>query len=122
GGGPLACAAAVAGMRTVEIEGLVEHAADVGDYLAESLSALAGAGAPVAGGRGRGLVLGVARTRDVARDVAAAALHEGLIVNAIGDRTLRLVPPLIITRDEVDTAVERLSRAFDAVAAMGGDS
>jgi acetylornithine/N-succinyldiaminopimelate aminotransferase len=119
GGGPLACAAAVAVMRTVELEGLVEHAAEVGDYLAESLSALADRGAPIAGVRGRGLMLGVALSSDVARDVAAAALDEGLIVNAIGDRTLRLVPPLIITRDEVDEAVLRLSRAFDTVTAAG---
>ncbi len=119
GGGPLACAAAVAVMRTVVREGLVEHAAEVGDYLAESLSALADRGAPVAGVRGRGLMLGVALSGDVARDVAAAALDEGLIVNAIGDRTLRLVPPLIITRDEVDEAVRRLSRAFDTVTTSG---
>jgi acetylornithine/N-succinyldiaminopimelate aminotransferase len=119
GGGPLACAAAVSVMRTVEGEGLVEHAAEVGDYLAESLSALADRGAPIAGVRGRGLMLGVALSSDVARDVAAAALDEGLIVNAIGDRTLRLVPPLIITRDEVDEAVLRLSRAFDTVTAAG---
>jgi acetylornithine/succinyldiaminopimelate/putrescine aminotransferase len=65
-------------------------------------------------------MLGVALTRDVARDVAAAALGEGLIVNAVGDRTLRLVPPLIITRDEVDEAVLRLGRAFDAIAASSG--
>ena len=62
-------------------------------------------------------MLGVALTRDVARDVAAAALNEGLIVNAIGDRTLRLLPPLIITREEVDEAVLRLGRAFESVAA-----
>ncbi|MFZ0918828.1 MAG: aminotransferase class III-fold pyridoxal phosphate-dependent enzyme, partial [Candidatus Dormiibacterota bacterium] len=70
----------------------------------------------------RGLLLGVALTRDVARDVAAAALNEGLIVNAIGERTLRLVPPLIITRDEVDLAVQRLKRAFDSVAVPAGDA
>ena len=66
-------------------------------------------------------MLGVALTHDVARDVAAAALEEGLIVNAIGERTLRLVPPLIISRDEVDLAVQRLSTAFDSVAAAGGE-
>jgi acetylornithine/N-succinyldiaminopimelate aminotransferase len=121
GGGPLASAAAVAVMRTITSAGLVEHAAEVGDYLAESLSSLARRGAPIAGVRGRGLMLGVALDRDIARDVAAAALDAGLIVNAIGDRTLRLVPPLIITRDEVDMAVQRLSTAFDAVAASGKD-
>jgi acetylornithine/N-succinyldiaminopimelate aminotransferase len=119
GGGPMACAAGIAVMRTVESECLVEHAGQVGDYLAESLSALADRGAPIAGVRGVGLMLGIALTRDVARAVAAAALDEGLIVNAIGDRTLRLVPALIITREEVDEAVRRLSRAFDSVAAPG---
>jgi 4-aminobutyrate aminotransferase-like enzyme len=104
-------------MRTITSEGLVDHAAEMGDYLAESLSALADRGAPISGIRGRGLMLGVALESDVARDVARAALDGGLIVNAIGDRTLRLVPPLIITRDEVDIAVQRLSAAFDAVAA-----
>ena len=122
GGSPLACAAAIAVMRTVESEGLVEQAGEVGDYLAESLSALADGGAPIAGVRGRGLMLGIALNRDVARAVAAAALNQGLIVNAIGDRTLRLVPALIITREEVDEAVRRLSRAFDAVAAPSSDA
>ncbi len=115
GGGPLACAAAVAVMRTVEGEDLVRHAAETGDYLAESLSALAERGAPIAGVRGRGLMLGVALRADLAPKVAAAALDEGLIVNAIGARTLRIVPPLVITRDEVDEAVLRLGRAFAAV-------
>jgi len=109
-------------MRTLERDDLVAHAAEVGDYLAESLSALADRGAPIAGVRGKGLMLGVALSRDVARDVAAAALDEGLIVNAIGERTLRLVPPLIITRQEVDEAVLRLGKAFDAVAQRDGEA
>jgi acetylornithine/N-succinyldiaminopimelate aminotransferase len=117
GGGPLACAAAVAVMRTVEADGLVQHAAEVGDYLAESLSVLRDRGAPIAAVRGRGLMLGVALSRDIAPQVAAAALDAGLIVNAVGARTLRLVPPLIITRDEIDEATLRLGKAFDSVAA-----
>jgi len=115
GGGPLACAVAVAVMRTIESEGLVQHVADVGDYLAESLSALADRGAPIAGVRGRGLMVGVGLSRDIAPDVAAAALDAGLIVNAIGPRTLRLVPALIITREEVDEAMSRLGTAFASV-------
>jgi acetylornithine/N-succinyldiaminopimelate aminotransferase len=121
GGGPLACAAAIAVMRTVERDGLVQHAAEVGDYLAESLNALAGRGAPIEGVRGRGLMLGVELTSDIAPIVARAALDEGLIVNAIGARTLRLVPPLVITRAEVDQAVARLDSAFSAAdAEVGG--
>jgi acetylornithine/N-succinyldiaminopimelate aminotransferase len=119
GGAPLACAAAIAVMRTVESEGLVQHAAEIGDYLAESLSALAQRGAPIAGVRGRGLMVGVALSRDIAPDVAAAALDAGLIVNAIGARTLRLVPALIITLEEVDEAMLRLEKAFASVGGAG---
>ena len=119
GGGPLACAAAVAVMQVLERDRLVEHAAEVGDYLAESVSALAGRGVPIESVRGRGLMLGIGLSDDVAREVAAAALDEGLIINAVGERTLRLVPALVITRGEVDEAVQRLSRAFDAVAGSG---
>jgi len=115
GGGPLASAVALAVMRTVENEGLVEHAADMGDYLAESLSALAERGAPIAGVRGRGLMVGVGLSRDIAPAVTAAALDAGLIVNAIGARTLRMVPPLIITSDEVDEAMVRLEKALASV-------
>jgi len=99
----------------VEREGLVRHAAEVGDYLAESLSALAERGVPIAGVRGRGLMVGVGLSRDMAPAVAAAALDAGLIVNAIGPRTLRLVPPLIITRVDVDEAMSRLGKAFASV-------
>ena len=115
GGGPLACAAAIAVMRTIEGDDLVHHAAEMGDYLAESLSALGEHGGPIAGVRGRGLMLGVALNEDLAPKVAAAALDEGLIINAVGLRTLRIVPPLVITRDEIDEAVQRLGRAFAAV-------
>jgi acetylornithine aminotransferase len=60
-------------------------------------------------------MLGVALTDDIAPKVAAAALDEGLIINAVGARTLRIVPPLVISRDEVDEAVRRLGRAFASV-------
>jgi len=116
GGGPLACAAGFAVMQTIADEGLVEHAAAMGDYLAESVSGLAPS-APIDHIRGRGLMLGVGLTIDGAPRVAAAALDAGLIVNAVGSRTLRLVPPLVITRDEIDEAVRRLGRAFATVEA-----
>jgi acetylornithine/N-succinyldiaminopimelate aminotransferase len=115
GGGPLACAAANAVMQVIAGEGLVEHAAVMGDYLAESISGL---GIPaVREVRGRGLMLGIGLTDDSAPRVAAAALDAGLIVNAVGGHTLRLVPPLVITRDDVDEAMRRLASAFATVEA-----
>jgi acetylornithine/N-succinyldiaminopimelate aminotransferase len=117
GGGPLACAAGVAVMRAIADEGLAERAATLGDYLAESVMGLVQQGAPIERVRGRGLMLGVALSEDFAAPVAAAALRSGLIVNAVGKRTLRMVPPLVITRDDIDEAVRRLGTAFATVAA-----
>jgi predicted acetylornithine/succinylornithine family transaminase len=117
GGSPLACATGAAVMRTITEDHLVENAAAMGDYFAESISTLRDGGAPIEHVRGAGLMLGVGLSADVAPQVVAEGLRNGVIVNAVGKRTLRLVPPLVITRDEVDEAVRRLGAAFAAAAA-----
>ena len=113
GGNPLACAAAVAVLRTIEEEGLVGHAAEMGEHLHASLGELAG----VRQVRGRGLMQSVVFEGPVAREFQTRCLAEGVIVNAVDDVTVRLVPPLVITAAEIDAAVERMKRA----AAGGGD-
>ena len=118
GGGPLACAAGAAVMRTIAADGLIQNAAMIGDYLSESLMSLA-ASAPIERVRGRGLMLGVALSADVAPQVSGAALEHGVIVNAVGKRTLRLLPPLVLTRDDVDVGVSGLQAAFADVKAAG---
>ncbi len=116
GGNPLACSVASAVMRTIAGEHLIENAAAVGGFLRERLLELAGH-TPVRSVRGRGLMLGIGLSSPVAPAVAREALRAGVIVNAIGDRTLRLVPPLVLTRDEADQGVQRLSAAFAALTA-----
>jgi len=117
GGSPLACAVGVAVMRTIGADHLVDNAAAMGDYLAESIAALRVDGAPIEHVRGMGLMVGVGLSADVAPQVVAAGLRSGVIVNAVGNRSLRLVPPLIVTRDDVDEAARRLGAAFATVAA-----
>jgi acetylornithine/succinyldiaminopimelate/putrescine aminotransferase len=112
GGGPLACAAGIAVMDTIERDGLLENATAVGALLRERIAALASEGAPVEGVRGRGLMIGVALGAPVAAEVAHAALDAGVIVNAVGEHTLRLVPPLVLTRAEAEESVRRLGLAF----------
>ena len=117
GGGPLAAAAACAVLRTIETENLVERAGRIGEYLRESLLSLRGDGIPVGDVRGRGLMLGLVLDEPVAARVGRAALDCGVIVNAVGERVLRLLPALTISEDEIDEAVRRLREGF-AVAAM----
>jgi acetylornithine/N-succinyldiaminopimelate aminotransferase len=107
GGNPLACAAGVAVLRTIEDEGLVGHAAEMGEHLTASLRELSG----VREVRGRGLMQAVVFDGPVAREFQSRCLAEGVIVNATDDRTVRLVPPLVITATEIDEAVARMKRA-----------
>ena len=107
GGNPLSCAAALATLETIDTEELMANALARGAQLAAGLASL---GSEV---RGRGLMLGLETRLPVAkRIVALARERHSLLVNATGETTLRLVPPLTITADEVDLALERLSAAI----------
>jgi len=108
GGNPLACAAGVAVLRAIEDEGLVGNAAEMGEHLHASLQGLDG----VRQVRGRGLMRSIVFDRPVARDFQSRCLGEGVIVNAVDDVTVRMVPPLIIDAAEIAEAVGRMHRAL----------
>jgi acetylornithine aminotransferase/acetylornithine/N-succinyldiaminopimelate aminotransferase len=107
GGNPLACAAGLAVLRTIEEEGLVGHAAEMGELLQASLRELDG----VDHVRGRGLMQAVVFRQPVARAFQARCLEEGVLVNATDDVTVRLVPPLVIGAGEIERALEGMKRA-----------
>ena len=109
GGNPLAAAAALATVRTIRDEGLLENARAVGEHLAARLRDVPG----VTDVRGYGLLVGFdlvpsAPDDAVAPRLVAAARDAGFLVNATGPATVRLAPPLIVTRQEVDTFVSAL--------------
>jgi len=99
GGNPLACAAALAVLEVIERDGLVGHAAEMGEMLH---GALQGLGAKEA--RGLGLMQAVEFAESRAKPLQQACLEAGLVVNAVDDNTVRLVPPLIISAAEIDRA------------------
>ena len=108
GGNPLACAAALAVLHVVERDGLVGHAAEMGDLLHASLGSL-GAGEV----RGLGLMQALEFAEPRAKAFQQACLEAGLIVNAVDDCSVRLVPPLIITAAQIERAhsiMEKVAR------------
>jgi acetylornithine/N-succinyldiaminopimelate aminotransferase len=108
-GGPLVAAAARAAFDVLDDAELLRRVRDLGGRLCEGLESIDAVGEV----RGRGLMV-AAELREVqAKDAAARALEEGLIVNPIGERTLRLLPPLVIEEAEVDEALEILRRVLD---------
>ena len=116
GGNPVACAAALAVLDTIEHDGLLEEVRRTGARLADGLRAVPGVSAV----RGTGLWLGVVLEPGVAAPaVEVAARAAGFLVNAIGPDVLRLAPPLVLTADEVDSFLGALPSLLASVAAAG---
>ncbi len=108
GGNPLASRAALTVLQVIDDEGLLAHATETGDWLA---AAIEGLGLPqVSHVRGRGLLRGIVFSEPIAKDVHARALEAGFIVNAPRPDVIRLAPPLVITRDELQEFVDALPR------------
>ncbi|MEV4950113.1 acetylornithine transaminase [Streptomyces sp. NPDC053755] len=121
GGNPVACAAGLAVLETVEAEGLLDRAVRVGARLRRGVEAREGVGGArgpgrvgVAEVRGAGLLLGVVLTAPRAALVQRAAQEAGFLVNAAGPAVVRLAPPLTVTERQVDELVEALPKILEA--------
>ncbi|MFN8195159.1 MAG: acetylornithine transaminase [Nocardioidaceae bacterium] len=99
GGNPVACAAAIATLDTIESDGLLANAAELGAHLATGL----GADPRVADARSAGLLVGLDLVEPRSAEVMAAAQAAGFVVNNATPERIRLAPPLVLTRDEADT-------------------
>jgi 4-aminobutyrate aminotransferase len=117
GGNPVACAAALATIELIE-DGLIKNAAEVGNYLKESLTKLRSLHPRMSDVRGLGLMIGVEFAQNDGKlntkfrdQVMAKSFDRGLLLLSCGESTIRFCPPLIVKREEVDTAVG----IFDAV-------
>ncbi len=111
GGGPVQSGAALAVLETIASEGLLERAKAAGEVLMQGLAAIFNDDADI---RGRGLLIGVALPEAKARTVAAAALERGLLVNDATPSVVRLTPPLVITDDDIQEALEILEEVAGA--------
>lgn len=115
GGNYLACAAALAFLDVLEEEKLLENAEQMGNYLMQKLSQM---DAPIKEVRGKGLMVALEFTEPIApkvKDECLKAEPVGLVVNSIGDYIIRFLPPLTVTPEEIDQAVEILQRSISTV-------
>jgi acetylornithine/N-succinyldiaminopimelate aminotransferase len=105
-GNPIACAAALAVLDTIERDGLLGNATEVGDRLATGIEAIEHP--LIAGVRGIGLWRAIALTAPAAAAVEAAARRSGFLVNAVQPDAIRLAPPLILSAGQADSFVAEL--------------
>ncbi|GAB4263366.1 acetylornithine transaminase [Deferrisoma sp.] len=113
GGNPLVCAAALATVRTILHDGILEHTRRMGAYLLERLGALAADRPGVAAVRGRGLLIGIELAADrKAKDVVTAMMDRGFLVGSAGEQVVRLAPPLIVETEEIDALLTALEEVL----------
>jgi 4-aminobutyrate aminotransferase len=98
-------------------EELMENAVEVGSYLLGRLETLQGAHPALIDVRGLGLMLGLEfQTKEQAHALADGCYRRGLITLPCGDKAIRLSPPLVVSREQADTALEILEAAINALA------
>jgi acetylornithine/N-succinyldiaminopimelate aminotransferase len=108
GGGPLVCAAGIATLKAIQEQDLMGNAASTGTYLLKGLEKLMQDHGSVARVRGRGLMAAFDLKEDWAADLVSEARVRGLLVNATGPSTVRMVPALTISPKEVDEGLSIL--------------
>ena len=114
GGNPLACAVARTALKVLVEEGMIENSARMGAYFLEALRALRNNGIKEI--RGRGLMVAVEFHEEVggARRFCEALKDQGILCKETHQHTIRFAPPLIISEEEIDWAMERIELVFNA--------
>lgn len=114
GGNPLSCAAGIATVSTIVQDGILENCQKAGDHLSEGLKCLQRKYSFIKEARGKGLLWGVELDRDGSR-IVRNCLEEGLIINCTMGNVLRFLPPLIISREEIDEGLAILDKMLSQV-------
>ncbi|MDE7319609.1 MAG: aspartate aminotransferase family protein [Lachnospiraceae bacterium] len=116
GGNPFVCAAVSKVFDLYEKEHILENVRTVGAYLTEQLDALVEKYDFLKERRGKGMIQGLEVTKRPVAEIVERALANGLVLITAGSSVLRFVPPLVITKEDVDCMVEKLERSFTASA------
>lgn len=107
GGNPLACAAGMATLDTLETEHLTENATRIGDFLRQRFTEVLASHSGVVSVRGIGLMVGIELNRPCAV-LVTRALEQGLLINVTAERVIRLLPPLVMNLDEAQQLTDIL--------------
>jgi len=124
GGNPVCIAAALATLDVIEKEGLLTHSTEVGDYMMKRMADWPKKHRMVGDVRGRGLMVGVEivkdkETKEYAHDerdrIVELAFERGILFLGCGPSTVRISPPLVVTKDEADAAIDVLDECIAIV-------
>jgi acetylornithine aminotransferase/acetylornithine/N-succinyldiaminopimelate aminotransferase len=118
GGGPLACAVAIAVIDTMQQDDRLAHIREVGEFFQKKLRTLAEHHASIIDVRGKGLMLGIElNSAELAKHVASRMMEKHIIINRTSETVLRFLPPYILEQKHVAVAINALDDIFKASAA-----
>jgi acetylornithine/N-succinyldiaminopimelate aminotransferase len=118
GGNPLACAVAIAVIDTIKRDNILAHTNETGAYFHDQLTQLAKRHDCITEVRGKGLMLGIEiNSADLAQRIAAQMMERRIIINRTSETVLRLLPPFLLERQHVDTAIKAFDEVFTAALA-----
>jgi len=112
GGNPLACSAALAVLDTIFEEHLTENAANMGNYLKDQLTMLAEKYSIIGSVRGLGLMVGIQLSQEKAVELKGKLFDKGYLVGSVGSSVIRLLPPLIISKTDIDSFITALDEVL----------
>lgn len=116
GGNPVVCAAAFAVLQEILQAGFLDDVAAKGRYFRDKLQSIAGRFPGVVSEiRGAGLIIGMELKEEKAKEVQLSCQVKGLLVNSLGEKIIRFLPPLNVSGPELDSALEILEKVFREV-------
>lgn len=116
GGNPLACTAAITVLKVMQEENLVDNSRKMGAYFMEKLAALQHKYSIISEVRGMGLMIGIQFKDEIAVKVKEECFKKGYLVGNVGPGIIRLLPPLIVTRDNIDDMTDVLDDVLSSIA------
>ncbi len=114
GGNSLACSAALATVKFIEKNNLVEKAKEKGNFMLKELEKIESETLCLKNSRGKGLMLAI-DSKIEAKKIVEEGLKDGIVLNAVGDYTLRFLPPLTIEKKEIKAGLEKLEKVLQKV-------
>ncbi len=115
GGNPLACSAAYATLSTIINDKLSENAASAGEYFFNKMKAVKNKYPIIEEVRGKGLMIGIQFSRPVAKEANQKCFEKKYLLGTVGDNILRILPPLIVTKADMDGLIAVLDEVFSQI-------
>lgn len=115
GGSPIVCAAALGVFEAIEEDNLLDNTVKMGKYLVSKIAGLKKKNKMVKDVRGKGLMLGVVLDKEDASAITDICIAEGLLINCTQKNILRIMPPIVVKKKDIDMAVKKLEKALGKI-------